>query len=285
MTAELLDGRALAAGIQARNRERVANLSARLGFAPRVAVLLVGDDPAGDLYARRIARSCKEAGLASTSTRLDETAGTEAVLAALAGWREDREVCGVIVQMPLPPAIDSQAVVDAIDPALDIDGISPVTFGRMAFGLEAFAPCTAEAIVEIARAGGVPLAGARCVVVGRSNVVGKPAALLLLREHATVTVCHTRTKDLAGVVRQAELVVAAAGRPGLIRGAMLAPGCTVIDAGTTPTPAGLKGDVEASEAAEVAARLTPVPGGVGPVTNAVLVRHAVESAERMASRT
>lgn len=284
MTAELLDGKALAATIQARNRERVADLPARLGYSPRVAVLLVGDDLAGDLYARRIARSCKEAGLTSTSKRLDEAVGTDAVLDLLDEWRRDREVCGVVVQMPLPPSIDSRAVVDAIDSALDIDGISPVNFGRMALGLEAFVPCTAEAIVEIARASGVPLVGARCVVVGRSNIVGKPAALLMLREHATVTICHTRTKDLAGVVRQAEVVVAAAGQPGLIRGAMLAPGCTVIDAGTTPTSDGLKGDVETSEAAEVAALLTPVPGGVGPVTNAVLIRHAVESAERLASR-
>jgi methylenetetrahydrofolate dehydrogenase (NADP+)/methenyltetrahydrofolate cyclohydrolase len=248
---------------------------------PTVCTLLVGDNPSGAHYARVLERSAQQVNLETITRHLTHEASTEELVEIIAVWNADPNVCGILVQLPLPSGIDQGIVVSAIDPLKDLDGANPVNFGRMAVGLPGFAPCTAEAIVELAKASELMLSGAACVVVGRSNVVGKPAALLLLREHATVTLCHTRTRELPAITRSAQLVVAAAGRAGIIRGDMLASGCVVIDAGTNATENGLVGDVDAATVRDVARVLTPVPGGVGPVTNAILMRHAAEACERL----
>jgi methylenetetrahydrofolate dehydrogenase (NADP+)/methenyltetrahydrofolate cyclohydrolase len=197
---------------------------------------------------------------------------------------EDPLVAGVIVQMPLPKRIPLTTVTDVLDPAKDIDGIHPLNAGRLVVGYEGFLPTTAQAAVEILRRSGIQIAGSRAVVVGRSNIVGKPAALLLLRENATVTVCHRQTRDLAGALRAADIVVVAAGRPGLITGSMLKRGAVVVDVGINVVGGKIVGDVDAESAAEVCSALTPVPGGVGPVTNALLMTHLLRAATAQARR-
>ncbi len=279
MTSRILDGKPVADAILADAARRISVASTGTDRGWTVAVLVGGNDPASLLYARRIARTCKQVGLRGMTLQLPADASTDDVVAAIDAWNRDDAICGIVLQLPLPPHLDQYRIVATVEPEKDLDGAHPSNFGRVALGSGGFAPCTAEAIVELARMSGRALAGARCVVVGRSNIVGKPAALLLLREHATVTVCHTRTRDLGAITHQADFVITAVGHPGLITGDMLAPGVVVIDAGTTPTRDGLKGDVDADSAGKVAAALTPVPGGVGVVTNAILMRHAADAIE------
>jgi methylenetetrahydrofolate dehydrogenase (NADP+)/methenyltetrahydrofolate cyclohydrolase len=269
-----LSGRELARALRTETAARAAALAAG-GPPPRLAVVTATDDGGSAAYVRSLASAAARAGIACDVARTTTVAGIRASLASLA---DDPEVHGIILQTPLPDGASLAALAAAIPPGKDVDGASPESIGRLAAGLPAFAPATAAAVLALLDHHGVELRGRRAVVVGRSVVVGKPAAQLLLDRNATVTISHSRTIDLASVTRQADVLVAAAGRAGMIGPQHVAPGAVVVDVGTSPTPdGGLAGDVDPAVAA-VAAALTPVPGGVGPVTTALLLRHVVEAA-------
>lgn len=271
----LIDGRAIAAAITAEVTAAVGDLAA-VGTTPTLAVVVPTDDEATAWYVRSIERAAAKVGITCRVDTLDHPDG-ESITKHLDALSGDPAVHGIICQTPLPPGVSLDAVGAHIDPAKDIDGANPVSLGRLAAGLPTYPPATAAAVLEILHREQVPLAGTRAVVVGRSTVVGKPAALLLLAEHATVTVCHSRTADLAAVCAEGDVLVAAVGRTHLIGAAHIKPGAVVIDVGTNPTPDGLAGDVD-PDGAGGAAALTPVPGGVGPVTTMLLMRHTARAA-------
>jgi methylenetetrahydrofolate dehydrogenase (NADP+) / methenyltetrahydrofolate cyclohydrolase len=278
---ELVDGRAIAAAIAEQTAASAARLRAA-GTVPGLAVLLPTDDPGAAWYVRSIERAAARAGVGCRVHRLPGPAGPAEITSRLTELSADPAVHGIICQTPLPAGGSLAAVGQAIDVAKDVDGANPASLGRLAAGLPgAFPPATAAAVAEILHREGVPLRGRRAVVVGRSVVVGKPTALLLLAEDATVTISHSRTRDLAAVCREAEVLVVAAGRAGLIGLDFVAPGAAVIDVGTNPVPGGgLAGDVDTAAVTGVAGLLTPVPGGVGPVTTSVLIQHTVLAAAR-----
>jgi methylenetetrahydrofolate dehydrogenase (NADP+)/methenyltetrahydrofolate cyclohydrolase len=282
----LIDGRAIAAAIGQAVTARAAALRASAGaVAPTLAVVVPTRDEAALWYVRSIGRAAGRTGVDCRVLQLSEPSEAE-LRTTLRDLSADDTVHGVICQTPLPAGLSLSEVGGDIDPAKDVDGASPVSLGRLAAGLPAFAPATAAAVLEILRREQTPLTGARAVVVGRSTVVGKPVALLLLAENATVTVCHSRTADLAEICSGADVLVAAVGRAGLIGADFVKPGAVVIDVGTNPTAdGGLVGDVDASAVAGRAARLTPVPGGVGPVTTMLLLRHVVTAAETATGTT
>ncbi|HTU72922.1 MAG TPA: bifunctional 5,10-methylenetetrahydrofolate dehydrogenase/5,10-methenyltetrahydrofolate cyclohydrolase [Trebonia sp.] len=277
MTARELSGRGLAAAIRAEAAKAAAELAAA-GRPPRLAVVSATDDPASAAYVRSIAGAAAKAGIACDLLRTGTAGGVAATLAQLA---DDPEVHGIVVQTPLPAGSRLADLAEAIPPVKDVDGASTRSLGRLTAGLTAFAPATAAAVVALLDDYKVPLAGRHAVVVGRSVVVGKPVAHLLLDRDATVTVCHSRTADLAAITRQADVLVAAAGQAGLISPGHVCPGATVIDVGTSATPdGGLAGDVAAA-VSDVAGALSPVPGGIGPVTTALLLRHVTQAAAQL----
>jgi len=278
----LLRGGPIATEVRAGVAADVVAFREAHGFVPALAVVIVGRDAPSTVYLHKILDGCRTVGIVDRLVELPEDAGTTRVAAAVTALNEDPGVAGIIVQMPLPPAIPLRTVIDVLDPAKDIDGIHPLNAGLLALGYEGFLPATAHAAVEILKRSGIPLEGRRAVVVGRSNVVGKPAAILLLREHATVTICHSRTVDLARHVRDAEIVIVAAGRPGLITGEMLRPGAVVVDVGINVREGRIVGDVDAASAAPVVSAIAPVPGGVGPLTNAILLTHLMRAARNQA---
>jgi methylenetetrahydrofolate dehydrogenase (NADP+) / methenyltetrahydrofolate cyclohydrolase len=281
--ARLLLGAPIAAEIRASVRDDIARFVERQGYAPTLAIVLVGRDAPSAVYLRQILRACEAAGIGGRlveieNTTPDGTALEERVTAAIRALNADPLVAGIIVQMPLPPEVRLRAVIDTIDPAKDIDGIHPLNAGLLRLGFEGFLPATAHAAIEILHRYDIPVEGREAVVVGRSNVVGMPVAFMLVREHATVTVCHSRTRDLAAEVGRAEILVVAAGRPGLIHGSMLRRGVVVVDVGINVVGDAIVGDVDMASARAVAGAITPVPGGVGPVTNALLLTHLVRAA-------
>ena len=280
--ARLLEGGAIAAEIRIAVAEDVATFTAARGRPPGLRVVIVGKDAPSTVYLERILRGCAKVGIDAGFVELEGEATEAKVTATVRALNEDPTVDGVIVQMPLPPMIRLRAVIDAIDPAKDIDGIHPLNAGLLRLGYDGFLPATAHAAVEILRRSAIEIAGRDAVVIGRSAVVGMPAAFLLVKEDATVTVCHSRTRDLAGHIRRAEIVVVAAGVPGLVTGAMLQPGAVVVDVGINVVDGHLVGDVDFASAREVASAITPVPGGVGPLTNALLLTHLIRAAERQA---
>jgi methylenetetrahydrofolate dehydrogenase (NADP+)/methenyltetrahydrofolate cyclohydrolase len=280
--ARLLEGAPIADELRGAVAEDVARFRALRGRPPGLRVLIVGRDAPSMVYLERILRGCAKVGIDAGFVELDGEATEARVTAAVRDLNDDPEVDGVIVQMPLPPTIRMRAVIDAIDPAKDIDGIHPLNAGLLRLGYDGFLPATAHAAVEILRRSGIEIAGRDAVVIGRSAVVGMPAASLLVREDATVTVCHSRTRDLAGHVRRADIVVVAAGHPGLVTGGMLKRGAVVVDVGINVVDGRLVGDVDFASAVEAASAITPVPGGVGPLTNALLLTHLMRAAERQA---
>ena len=282
MTATIIDGKAQAAALRARVAEGVAALQATTGRAPGLAVVLVGEDPASSVYVRSKGKATREAGMISVEHRLPASTDTATLLALVADLNADAGVDGILVQLPLPAHVDAGAVLLAIDPDKDVDGFHPVNAGRLATGMPGFVPCTPLGCVHLLRSVHEHLAGLDAVVVGRSNIVGKPMAQLLLAESCTVTIAHSRTRDLFARVREADLVVAAVGIPGMIRGDWIKPGATVIDVGINRTEHGLVGDVAFDEAVAVAGAITPVPGGVGPMTIACLLSNTLDSARRRA---
>jgi methylenetetrahydrofolate dehydrogenase (NADP+)/methenyltetrahydrofolate cyclohydrolase len=277
-SARVLEGRTLASEIRANVRRQVGAFRRRYGYSPTLAVVMVGRELASSVYVQQIVRTSQAVGVPSRVLELPRATTAVELRRHIESLNADREVCGIIVQQPLPRHIPLSAVTDTILPAKDIDGIHPLNTGLMTLGYEGFLPACAEAAVEIPKSYGYDLEGKRAVVIGRSNVVGKPVQLLLVREHCTVTVCHRRTRNLPAEIRRAEVVVTAAGAAGLVTGEMLMPGALVIDVGINVVRAGIVGDVDFDSASHVAAAITPVPGGVGPVTNAVLLEHLIRAA-------
>jgi methylenetetrahydrofolate dehydrogenase (NADP+)/methenyltetrahydrofolate cyclohydrolase len=280
--ARLLEGGAIAAEIRTAVAEDVASFTTTQGRPPGLRVVIVGKDAPSTVYLERILRGCDKVGIDGGFVELEGEATEAKVTSTVRELNDDPSVDGVIVQMPLPGTIRLRAVIDAIDPGKDIDGIHPVNAGLLRLGYDGFLPATAHAAVEILRRSGIPIEGRDAVVIGRSAVVGMPAAFLLVKEDATVTVCHRRTRDLAGHVRRADIVVVAAGSPGLVTGSMLKPGAVVVDVGINVVDGRIVGDVDFATAREVASAITPVPGGVGPLTNALLLTHLIRAAERQA---
>jgi methylenetetrahydrofolate dehydrogenase (NADP+)/methenyltetrahydrofolate cyclohydrolase len=275
MAATLIDGKRVAAAL----RENVAARTAALGYRPGLAVVLVGDDPASSVYVRNKDRAATEAGIAARTLRLPADTPEAALLATIAGLNADPAVDGILVQLPLPGQIRARVVIEAIDPAKDVDGFHPVNVGRLHDGTATLIPCTPLGVMKLLAEAGVALRGARAVVLGRSAIVGKPVAALLTAADATVTIAHSRTRDLAAECRRADVLVAAVGRPELVRGNWIAPGAVVIDVGINRLPDGrLVGDVAFAEAAAVAGAITPVPGGVGPMTIACLIENTLTAA-------
>jgi methylenetetrahydrofolate dehydrogenase (NADP+) / methenyltetrahydrofolate cyclohydrolase len=274
MAARLMDGKALAERIRAQVAEEVKELG-----QVALTTILVGEDPASELYIQRKHDAAKEVGLVARDYRLAEDTSERELLDLIAELNADDAVDGILVQLPLPAQIDEQRALDAVDPAKDVDGFHPVNAGRLFLGQEGLVAATPTGIMTLLEQYDVPLVGARAVVVGRSIIVGKPVALLLLAQHATVTICHSRTVDLAAHTREADVLVVAVGQPGLISPDMVKEGATVIDVGMNRTPDGLRGDVDPA-VAERAGLLTPVPGGVGPMTIASLLRNTVKAARR-----
>ncbi len=286
MPARLIDGRAAALELRSRIAQEVVRFRAAAGRAPGLATVLVGEDPASAVYVRSKGNATREAGMESASHQLPADVGEAGLLAMVAQLNADPGIDGILVQLPLPGHIDSAKVIAAIDPAKDVDGFHPINAGKLATGAaDALVPCTPLGCLHLLKQEVQSLSGRDAVVIGRSNIVGKPMALLLLRESATVTICHSRTRDLPDVVRRADIVVAAVGRPEIVRGDWLKPGATVIDVGITRVDADdgktrLVGDVAFEEAQDVAGAITPVPGGVGPMTIAMLLRNTLVAACR-----
>ncbi len=289
MAARILDGKSLAADLRAEVAAAVAEWQAATGRAPGLAVVLVGDDPASRSYVTAKEKACAAAGIRSREIQLPASAAKADVLAAVRALNADDAVDGILVQLPLPEAAIEREVIEAVDPAKDVDGFHPTNVGRMVLGLPAFVPCTPAGVVELLRRAGVALAGASVVVIGRSQIVGRPLSILLSQKgvDATVTLCHTRTRDLARFTRAADVVVVAAGRPGTLTADMVKPGAVVIDVGVNRVPDASKatgyrlaGDVDFAAVAEKAAAITPVPGGVGPLTIAMLLKNTLEAARR-----
>ena len=280
VAAALIDGRARAARLRAVVAERVTAFRAIADRTPGLAVVLVGEDPASAVYVRSKARATAEAGMLGREHRLPADTPEADLLALVDALNADPAVDGILVQLPLPPHIDASRVITRIDPDKDVDGFHPVNAGRLATGLPGFVPCTPLGCLMLLREARGDLSGLEALVVGRSNIVGRPMAQLLIAESCTVTVAHSRTRDLDAHLSRADLVVAAVGRPHMIRGEQLKPGATVVDVGINRTDAGLVGDVDFASASQVAGAITPVPGGVGPMTIACLLRNALVSAAR-----
>jgi len=280
--AQIIDGKALAARVRAQLAAETAPLAAR-GVRPGLAVVLAGDDPASHVYVRNKTAACAEVGFRTFDHRLPATVTQAQLLALVAQLNEDPEVDGILVQLPLPAGIDARQVLLAISPLKDVDGFHPENLGRLLMGEPRFVACTPLGVMRLLQEAKTPLPGADAVVIGRSNIVGKPLAALLISADCTVTVCHSRTRDLAERVRRADIVVAALGRPETVKGDWIKPGATVIDVGTNRRADGkLVGDVAFAEAVTRARAITPVPGGVGPMTIAMLLSNTLQSAKRRA---
>jgi methylenetetrahydrofolate dehydrogenase (NADP+)/methenyltetrahydrofolate cyclohydrolase len=276
--AMIIDGKAVAARIREQVAEDVAQLVSERGSPPGLATVLVGSDPASQIYVAGKHRACAEVGIASIGRELPEDAGQEELLAVVSELNADPAVSGIIVQLPLPGHLDAARATSAVDPAKDVDGLTPTNAGLLVQGRDGLVSATPSGVIELLRRYDTPLEGAHAVVVGRSDLVGKPVASLLLAENATVTVCHSRTRDLEQVCLSADVLIAAVGRPRLVTGEMVREGATVIDVGMNRTDDGLVGDVDFEAAAERARAITPVPGGVGPMTIAILLRNTVKAA-------
>ncbi|MFY9614614.1 MAG: bifunctional methylenetetrahydrofolate dehydrogenase/methenyltetrahydrofolate cyclohydrolase FolD [Candidatus Dormiibacterota bacterium] len=289
MSAIIVDGKTLARRVRDRIGSEVEEMVAAGSGPPGLGVLLVGDDPASAIYVRNKTRASDEAGFYSEQVNLPGNAGQAAVLEAVSAFNQDSRIHGILVQLPLPSDVDELAVLSAIDAKKDADGIHPENVARLAVGRPRVVPCTPAGIMEILRDQGVEVEGAEAVVVGRSNIVGRPTLRLLELANATVTVAHSRTRDLGAVTRRADILVLAAGHPGLVTGEMVKPGATVIDVGMNRLPpkepggkGRIVGDVDVESVSQVAGRLTPVPGGVGPMTIAMLLKNTLEAARAAA---
>lgn len=287
--ARIIDGKAIAAELRKAVAAEVEALKREKGVTPGLAVVLVGDDPASQVYVRNKARQTVEAGMKSFEHKLPATTSEAQLLKLIDELNRSRDVHGILVQLPLPPQIDTRKVIEAIDPAKDVDGFHPINVGHLSAGEPALVPCTPAGCIILAKSVQPDLKGLEAVVIGRSNIVGKPVAQLLLREDCTVTIAHSRTRDLPSVVRRADLLIAAVGRPEMVRGDWIKPGAIVIDVGINRVEGldgkgRLVGDVAYEEVAQVAGAITPVPGGVGPMTIACLLKNTVAAARDQIAR-
>jgi len=281
MAAEIIDGKKVSADIKAELKAEVAQLKSR-GIEPCLAVVLVGEDPASQVYVRNKEEACELIGIRSIKHVLPASTGQEELLSLVNQLNEDVSINGILVQLPLPKQINEHVVLLAIDPAKDVDGFHPVNVGGLMIGEAPFQPCTPSGIIELLKRYNVAMSGAKAVVIGRSNIVGKPVAMLLLHNNATVEICHSKTRDLPGEARQADILIAAIGKPKFVTADIVKPGAAVIDVGVNRTDAGLCGDVDFDAVKEVAAAITPVPGGVGPMTIAMLMKNTVQAAKAAA---
>ena len=280
-----LDGKIVSATLRGRIKERTDAFRERYGYAPGLAVVIVGDDPASHVYVRNKHRACEEVGFVSKGYALPAESTEEELLRLIDELNRDDSVHGILVQLPLPKHIRESIIISAISPDKDVDAFHPVNVGKIMTGHFTFVPCTPAGIIEILRYYGIDPAGKYCVVIGRSNIVGKPMALLLLERNGTVTICHSKTKGLSDITRQADILVAAVGKPCFVTADMVKPGAVVIDVGINRTPDGkLCGDVDEASVAPVASALTPVPGGVGPMTITMLLNNTLTAAEHLASK-
>lgn len=281
----LIDGKETARAVRGEIRDAVAAFTKESGVIPGLAVVIVGDDPASRVYVRNKHRACEEVGIRSDVHALPADTSEAELLTLVAGLNADPTVNGILVQLPLPKHLDEEKVILAIDPAKDVDAFHPVNVGKIMIGNFAFAPCTPAGVMELLRHYNIPVAGKHCVIIGRSNIVGKPQAMLMLRENATVTVCHSRTVGLADITRTAEILVAAVGRPGFVTADMVRDGAVVIDVGINRTAEGkLCGDVDFAAVSEKASYITPVPGGVGPMTITMLLKNTLAAAKDQLKR-
>lgn len=279
----LLRGGPVATAIREQVAADVAAFRDEFGYQPVLAVLVVGADAPSLVYLHKILDGCRLVGIGDKLVELPVESTEADVSRALTDLQDDPRIAGIIVQQPLPKGIGLRSVINTLDPLRDIDGIHPLNAGLLSLGYDGFLPATAHASVEILKQSGIDIAGKHCVVVGRSNVIGKPASLLMLRENATVTVCHSKTTDLPSIVRTADIVIVAIGKAGFITGDMLKPGAIVVDVGINVVDGKLVGDVDFESASRVASAITPVPGGVGPLTNAILLTHLVRAARDQAT--
>lgn len=281
MSAEIIDGKKISQDIKDEVKQEVASLKER-GIEPCLAVVLVGDDPASHVYVRNKIRACEYTGIKSVSIELPADTEEDELLKKINELNADESVHGILVQLPLPPQIDEDRVINAIDPDKDVDGFSPISVGRLSIGLPGFKSCTPAGIIELIKRSGVSIDGKNCCIVGRSNIVGKPMAMLLLRESGTVTVCHSHTKNLRSFTSNADILVAAIGKPEFFKADDIKEGATVIDVGMDRDENGkLCGDVDFESASQKAGYITPVPGGVGPMTIAMLMKNCAEAAKRL----
>lgn len=277
MTATIIDGKQVAQDIRLEIKQEVEELKQK-GFQPGLAVVLVGEDPASQSYVKGKEKGCQEVGIYSRVIRKPDTITQEELLALVEELNQDSQIHGILVQLPLPKHISEDLVIQAIDPKKDVDGFHPISVGNMVIGAPCFLPCTPHGIIEIMKRSGVDIAGKHAVVIGRSNIVGKPVSMLLLRENATVSICHSRTKNLAEMTKQADILVAAVGKAHFIGAEHVKPGAVVIDVGVNRIETGkLVGDVRFDEVKEVASHITPVPGGVGPMTITMLLKNTVDA--------
>ncbi|MBE0476328.1 MAG: bifunctional methylenetetrahydrofolate dehydrogenase/methenyltetrahydrofolate cyclohydrolase FolD [Coriobacteriia bacterium] len=281
MSARIIDGAGVAAAMRQRLAEEVSRMRAG-GVEPALAVVVVGDDPASRAYVRSKEKACAEVGIRSEKHAMPAGTTQEELLGLVGRLNEDPAVDGILVQLPLPDHIDEQAVIRAISPAKDVDGFHPENIGNLLVGKPTFEPCTPRGVMVLLQEAGVELSGKEAVVVGRSNIVGKPVALMLQKENATVTVCHTRTADVGSHLARADVVVVAAGRPSVVDGTHIKEGAVVVDVGINRVDGKLVGDVDFESAARKASAITPVPGGVGPMTVAVLMENTVKAARQRA---
>mgnify|MGYP004505821153 FL=1 len=281
----LIDGKETARAVRGEIRDAVAAFTKESGVIPGLAVVIVGDDPASRVYVRNKHRACEEVGIRSDVHALPADTSEAELLTLVAGLNADPTVNGILVQLPLPKHLDEEKVILAIDPAKDVDAFHPVNVGKIMIGNFTFAPCTPAGVMELLRHYNIPVAGKHCVIIGRSNIVGKPQAMLMLKENATVTVCHSRTVGLADITRTADILVAAVGRPGFVTADMVRDGAVVIDVGINRTAEGkLCGDVEFAAVSEKASYITPVPGGVGPMTITMLLKNTLAAAKDQLKR-
>ena len=285
MPAQIIDGKALALSLREEIAQEVSALGKDTGIKPGLAAVLVGDDPASAVYVRNKKIACEKAGLYPQEHLLPVSTTQEALLALIYQLNADPKIHGILVQLPLPSHIESKAILQAVSPEKDADGFHPINVGRLVAGDPVFVPCTPKGVIHMIDSTGLDIAGKRAVVIGRSNIVGKPVAMLLLHRHATVTICHSRTKDLPAVAHEADIVIAAIGKPLFVTPDMVKEGAVVIDVGINRLADGkLVGDVDFDRVKERASWITPVPGGVGPMTIAMLLQNTLESAQRLAKR-
>ena len=278
VAATIIDGRAVAQRVREEVAREVAAFTADHGSPPGLATVIVGDDAASAVYVGGKQNACKEVGIAGLDHRLEASTPQQAVATLLRELGADRAVSGILLQLPVPEGLDAAELTGLIDPAKDVDGLTPASVGRLAHGLPGLRPCTPAGVIELLDTAKVPLEGAAAVVLGRSQLVGRPLAALLLERNATVTTCHSRTRDLAAVCARADVLIAAVGRPRLVTAEFVKPGATVIDVGINRLEDGLVGDVDCDAVAQVAGAITPVPGGVGPMTIAMLLRNTLTAA-------
>lgn len=276
----LIDGKLVAQNLRKTFSDKTALYKEKFGKVPGLAVIIVGHNPASEIYVRNKINGCAEVGVKSFSYALPEDTSEDSLLTLISELNANPEVNGILVQLPLPKTIDEQKVLATIAPEKDVDGFSSYQMGRLALGLPALTACTPSGVIEMLKFYNIPIAGKRAVVVGRSNIVGKPMALLLLQENATVTVCHSRTADLPAVTREADIIVVAIGKPEFLKADMVKEGAVVIDVGTTRTENGLKGDVKFDEVSKKASFISPVPGGVGPMTITMLLGNTLKAFEQ-----